>query len=71
LVQIAPHLLFPKYENSLYIDANLDLLTCDVFKDVENQINQGQVIAIAPHFSSNNVFDEFAACLQYGKIQLI
>jgi hypothetical protein len=65
--KLHPNLLFPEYEISLYIDANLDLLTCDVFNDVKNQINQKQIIAIAPHFRNNNIYDEFNACLQYGK----
>jgi O-antigen biosynthesis protein len=65
--KLHPHLLFPDYKNSLYIDANLDILTCDIFNDVENQIIQGQIIAIVPHFSINNIYDEFAACVQQGK----
>lgn len=65
--KLHPHLLFPEYENSLYVDANIDLLTRDVFNDLENQIKQGQFIAIPPHFCNFNIYDEFDACLEYGK----
>jgi GT2 family glycosyltransferase len=68
--KLHPHLLFPQYKNSLYIDANINFLTGDVFKDVANQIDQGQIIAIAPHFSVTNIFEEFADCLQYAKDSL-
>jgi hypothetical protein len=65
--KLHPHLLFPKYSNSLYVDGNVDLLTCDVFNDVEKRIKQGQPISIAPHFCNFNIYDEFDACLEYGK----
>jgi uncharacterized coiled-coil protein SlyX len=65
--KLHPHLLFPKYSNSLYVDGNVDLLTCDVFNDVEKYIKQSQPIAIPPHFCNFNIYDEFDACLEYGK----
>ena len=65
--KLHPHLLFPEYQKSLYIDANLDILTRAVFDDVEKQIIQGQIISIAPHFCHNNIYEEFNACAQYGK----
>jgi hypothetical protein len=65
--KLHPHLLFTEYENSLYVDGNIDLLTCDVFNDVESQINQGHSIAIPPHFCNFNIYDEFNACLKYEK----
>jgi FkbM family methyltransferase len=65
--KLHPHILFPEYQRSLYVDGNLDILNPDVFKDVQNSINQNHSIAISPHFSRTNIYEEYEACALAGK----
>lgn len=65
--KVHAHELFPDYEISLWIDANLDILKPDVFNDVTKAINDKQIFAAAPHFSRDCIYDEWVACQKLKK----
>ena len=58
-----PHLLFPEYEDSLYVDANINFLTSYVF----DRIQEWQADLLQPiHFSHDCVYDEAEWALTQG-----
>jgi FkbM family methyltransferase len=62
-----PHTLFPDYQNSLYVDGNVDILSNHIFEDIHNSIDNKFILSIAPHNCRTNLYDEFEACAQLGK----
>ncbi|MDD2337592.1 MAG: DUF616 domain-containing protein [Geobacteraceae bacterium] len=65
--KLHPHILFPEYDKSIYIDTNLNVLNRGVFNDVGKAIQRSSKISIAPHPARNCIYDEFAECLVLGK----
>lgn len=62
-----PHILFPDYEQSIWIDSNLNILSSSLFDDVDKAIDESQLISIAPHPERDCVYDELVACIKFGK----
>jgi len=62
-----PHELFPEYEKSLWLDANIDILDKTFFDDIEKLIQNSIKISIAPHPYRNCIYDELNACIDLGK----
>ncbi|MDE6571191.1 MAG: DUF616 domain-containing protein [Alphaproteobacteria bacterium] len=59
-----PHVLFPEYQASLWIDSNGDILTPHIF-DLATHKNQSLMIPY--HFSRDCIFDEANAVVKYHK----
>lgn len=62
-----PHLLFPEYEESLYLDGNIQIKNKSFFQQIEKFKNSQEYIKIGKHFSRTNLFNEFNQCLQVPK----
>jgi len=65
--KIHPHILFPEYKKSIWLDANINILNKDLFADIDRAITESRLISIAPHPVRNCIYDEFIACLELGK----
>lgn len=65
--KLHPHLLFPEYEMSLWVDSNVDILSPQVFADVDSAIDSGEAMSIAPHPERDCIYDEILACIEHGK----
>lgn len=65
--KIHPHILFPEYKKSIWLDANINILNKDLFADIDRAIAESRLISIAPHPVRNCIYDEFIACLELEK----
>jgi len=65
--KLHPHILFPEYDKSIYIDANLNVLNRGIFDDAEKAIKESRKLSIAPHPERDCLYDEFAECIVLGK----
>ena len=65
--KIHPHILFPEYEKSIWLDANINILNKDIFNDVDRAMAESQVMSIAPHPERNCIYDELIVCVALGK----
>jgi len=65
--KIHPHILFPEYEKSIWLDANINILNKDLFADIDMALSESRLISIAPHPDRNCIYDELAVCLKLGK----
>ena len=52
-----PHLLFPNYENSIYIDANVNFKTDKIFEYIRN-LPDNCFIALSRHHKRDCIYDE-------------
>jgi hypothetical protein len=59
-----PHVLFPEYEVSLWVDANIDLISDGIFRMFGES---GNKIMTAGHFSRDCIYDECMACVDCRK----
>ena len=61
--KIHPHILFPEYEKSIYIDANINILSNKLF----NIINQKNTNIVLPeHFNTSCIYQELNWALDSG-----
>lgn len=65
--KIHPHILFPDYERSLWIDGNIDIIDKQVFANIEHAIQMKTKISIPLHPFRNCIYDELDACIGLGK----
>lgn len=65
--KLHPHILFPKYQRSVWIDANINILKKDIFDDIDRAINKKSKMSMQPHPVRNCIYDEFLACIEYRK----
>jgi glycosyltransferase involved in cell wall biosynthesis len=65
--KLHPHILFPEYEKSIWIDGNLDVLNEGLFDDVQKIVENRQLMSIPPHPKRTCIYDEFEACIVMGK----
>lgn len=56
-----PHILFPQYEDSIYIDANINILTNKLFENIKT-IDQNIVLPI--HFNNVCIYHEYEWALK-------
>ena len=56
-----PHILFPEYEESIYIDSNINILTDFLFKEIK-RLNQPFVLP--RHFKNMCIYSEYNDVLQ-------
>jgi len=60
--KINTHILFPQYEQSIYIDSNINILTSFLFDFIKD--NQSQII-LPRHCERNCIYDEYNAVLKF------
>ena len=48
--KIHPHILFPEYEVSLWVDGNVDILNSKIFSDIEMALKKNYLICSFPRF---------------------
>ena len=65
--KLHPHLLFPEYDYSLWLDTNIDVVTPKLFEDVYSAIRANNLISSAPHPERDCIYDEMQACLDHQK----
>lgn len=59
-----PHILFPEYEWSVYVDSNISIKSDWLFTEIEGKKSN---IIIPIHFERNCIFSELDAVLEAGK----
>jgi hypothetical protein len=67
--KILPHRYFPKYEYSLYVDANI-LIKDDPWKLVEKESLDYDLV-IPNHFSRESNYDEAKILIRTGRVEII
>ena len=65
--KIHPHILFPAYAKSVWLDGNINILNKDLFDDIDTAIAESRLISIAPHWGWNCIYDELIVCVEQGK----
>lgn len=65
--KIHPHIIFPEYEKSVWIDANIDVLNNNLFNDVQLSMNKNSKISIVSHPDRDCIYDELQACIDLQK----
>jgi hypothetical protein len=65
--KLHPHILFPKYKRSVWVDANMNILKKDIYEDIDRAINKKSKMSMAPHPVRNCLYDEFLVCIDLGK----
>ena len=63
--KILPHLLFPEYDESLYLDANVDVRTPFLFREIARRDTD---LLLPIHFSRKCLYEEYASV---SEIQII
>ena len=63
--KVHPHVLFPNYEKSIWIDSNSDILTSKLFQLIENNVSKPLLVPL--HFSRDCIYDECQACIMCEK----
>jgi len=58
-----PHILFPEYEKSIYVDANINILTSHLFNVIQEK---AQPIVLPEHFGHINIYNELNWALNSG-----
>ena len=64
--KLHPHLLFPEYEESLWIDSNMTIRSAWIFDEVKATEKK---LLIPIHFERNCIYQEIEACRKFGKEQ--
>jgi hypothetical protein len=65
--KLHPHLLFPEHKRSVYMDANINVLSDGLFADIDSVVKQSGKLSLGPHFRRTCIYDELEACLQFEK----
>ncbi len=65
--KLHPHILFPEYERSIYVDSNINFLSDEIFADIDNAIEESRRISLGLHFSRMCIYDELSTCLKFEK----
>lgn len=65
--KLFPNLLLPKYEHSIWIDANIDILDDVLEKTIYKLILQDNLIAMNVHYNRNCIYQEAEECIRVKK----
>ncbi len=65
--KIKPHLILNDYEECLYVDANVDIISRDLFDLVDRCADSTKKIALPLHPKRDCVYDELTACIAQSK----
>ena len=63
--KLHPHILFPQYERSIYIDSKVDARTAFLFEEIEKRKESRLLIPI--HAECSCIYKEIRRCLKAGK----
>lgn len=64
--KINPHLLFPDYDDSIYIDGNIDMLDDNLFRQIEN--HQPALMLVPKHPTNDCIYKEIKINLKNRRI---
>ena len=62
--KLHPHILFPQYESSIYIDSNIDVKTAFLFEEIESR-KDARFLAPA-HADCDCIYKEIKRCIKEG-----
>ena len=62
--KLHPHILFPQYERSIYIDTGIDVKTAFLFEEIEKR--QGDRLLAPAHADCSCIYKEIKRCLKEG-----
>lgn len=65
--KIFPNKILSKYDYSIWIDANIDVLDDSLEKSILNLIKENALIGVVPHFERNCIYQEGKACIDIEK----
>ena len=65
--KIHPHILFPEYQQSIYVDGNINILNNYLFDDVAKVLDKSHKMSVALHPDRSCIYDEFDVCVDIGK----
>ena len=65
--KILAHKFLKDYKYSLYIDANIDILSPKIFKLINELIKSGEICAITKHARRTCIYEEMLTCMQFRK----
>lgn len=65
--KLNPHKVLPEYQESVWIDANIDILNDTLYNDIQQARNANASIAIGVHPKRNCIYQEFERCIN-GKV---
>lgn len=66
--KILPHRVLPEYDWSLYIDANLQISSRELYEIVDRHIANNDIFCQVPHPFRDCIYDELSVCYIDGKI---
>lgn len=71
--KILPHKVLENYDYSLYIDANIQILTTELYQKIKAQISKGALIAQVPHTTPpiDCIYDEIPFCIMCGSSKFL
>lgn len=64
--KLKPHMLFPEYPVSVYVDGNINILTPEIFDKIA-LVPTDDFISVPKHFERDCIYDEAEACKLAGK----
>jgi hypothetical protein len=65
--KMLPHILFPEYEYSVYIDGNIQIIGPHLYERVTELIQSGQYLSMVIHPFRQFVYDEAKECIACQK----
>lgn len=68
-VKINPHLVFPEYDYSVWIDANIQIIKKEFYDVIRGWVRKGGILAQVPHVERDCVYEEIIECLKRGKVK--
>ena len=68
--KMQPHLVLPEYEYSVYMDANIEILSSSFYDSLNARIKAGDLISQVPHTYRKCVYQELYACWHHNMISL-
>ncbi len=65
--KINAHLCVGDYEDSIYIDGNIDILSKDFFDEIKKQKELSSIFSVMAHPARDCLYQEALACIELGK----
>ena len=66
--KILPHRVLSDYNYSIYVDANIQILTDNFYTIVNKRIEEGELICQVPHLKSNCIYEEIRKAYFAGRV---
>jgi len=67
VVKLQPHLFLQEYEYSLWIDANIEIVSAGFEQRINQLINDNEVLTLIHHPFRQCIYEEAYACIRGGK----